>query len=432
MRYDRGPTRASFAWHLLFQQLLTWRLKIRGTGMEYGASSSYTRGILAHPAWERRPLSPIRRTSGERGFPQNGDQSSTHRADRPPGTQRRTHVTRTHRSGTMHATGSEQSRRWCARRLHSIVAALALILTLVNLLTADQGRIVTGAHAARTVSVISGEQYRPGDPDAYLDVYIPQAAIDSSERLPVLVWTHGGGWFSGSRTDAAPYFQRVASAGYVVVSLDYSLAPEHRYPRPVVQVNDALAYIETQAARFRLDPERIVLAGDSAGAQIASQVAIVITDPGYAGALGIVPTISPNQLRGTVLFCGIYDMAAFLGADGKASGLFDSGLNTAIETYIGDASAESPARAEMSTVNHVTPAFPPTFISGGNADPLTEDQSLPLAAALEGQGVDATSLFFPADHEPGLGHEYQFFLDTAGARTALNQLVAFLNRVTGS
>ncbi|HWV22941.1 MAG TPA: hypothetical protein VNZ58_02020, partial [Thermomicrobiales bacterium] len=91
----------------------------------------------------------------------------------------------------------------------------------------------------------------------------------------------------------------------------------------------------------------------------------------------------------------------------------------------------NPALAQMSTIDHVTAEFPPAFISGGNGDPLTPTQSKPLAAKLEGLGVDVTTLFFPDDHEPPQPHEFQFNLDTPEAQQALDESVNFLEQVFG-
>ena len=76
-------------------------------------------------------------------------------------------------------------------------------------------------------------------------------------------------------------------------------------------------------------------------------------------------------------------------------------------------------------VRHVTPAFPPAFISAGNADPL-EPHSHAMAAALQKQGVRVDALFFPKDHALPLPHEYQFNLDSEAGRKAMERSVAFL------
>ena len=86
--------------------------------------------------------------------------------------------------------------------------------------------------------------------------------------------------------------------------------------------------------------------------------------------------------------------------------------------------------AQMSTIDHVTAAYPAAFISGGNGDPLTDRQSRPLAAKLQSLGVPVSTLFFPPDHEPNLAHEYQFNIDTADAQDAFTRMIAFLHEQT--
>ncbi|MCS5478803.1 alpha/beta hydrolase [Corynebacterium sp. YIM 101645] len=125
--------------------------------------------------------------------------------------------------------------------------------------------------AAPGVEQRLGIPYRPGDRSAFLDVYTPHGATG---RLPTIVWTHGGTWLSGPRSDYA----------------GHSLAPGHRYPRALHQLNDAHTCLLAHAADLNVDTDRIVLAGDSAGAQLSAQLATAVTDPGYAAELGITPT----------------------------------------------------------------------------------------------------------------------------------------------
>jgi acetyl esterase/lipase len=80
----------------------------------------------------------------------------------------------------------------------------------------------------------------------------------------------------------------------------------------------------------------------------------------------------------------------------------------------------------MSTLRFVTRDFPATFISGGNADGLTPAQSRALAGRLAELGVPVTERFFADDHEPALGHEYQFKLDGIDARDTLAATLDFL------
>ena len=293
------------------------------------------------------------------------------------------------------------------------------------------------AHAPDGISSVTEQPYRPGDNDAHLDVYFPDTARPD-QRLPTVVWTHGGAWISGHKDDAAPYFQLIAAQGYAVVSLGYSLAPAETYPTAIHQVNDALAYIQGNAGRFRVDPTRVVLAGDSAGAQITSQIASLVTNPGYATELGLTSSLSPSQLRGVILFCGIYDMAVFLandhhpGSGSRTAKLLRWGTDESIWAYTGSRDHDFAVLRQMSSIDHLTAGFPPTFISGGNADPLTDAQSRPLAEKLSGLGVKVTPLFYPPHHEPQLAHEYQFDLDNADGKNALAQMLSFLGQNTST
>ncbi|GAA3644991.1 alpha/beta hydrolase [Microbacterium marinilacus] len=258
-----------------------------------------------------------------------------------------------------------------------------------------------------------------------LDVFSPEDR--DGEVLPTVVWIHGGAWISGFKEDVRPYVRMLAAEGYTTVSLNYSLGPESRYPTAVGQLNDALAFLVEHADEHGIDPSRIVIAGDSAGANLTSQLAALTTNPDYAAELGIRPSLTPSQLRGVLLNCGIYDVSGIP----NAPGIGGWGFRVALWAYLGDRDwSQSAGDRQMSTIDWVTADFPATWISGGNDDPLTPNQSRRLAERLDGLGVDVTPVFYPDDHEPALPHEYQFHLDLEDARTAFASTVAFLDRVT--
>lgn len=273
------------------------------------------------------------------------------------------------------------------------------------------------------VSVLATQAYRNGDDDAVLDVYYPQSA---QGPLPVLIWTHGGAWVSGSRQDAAPYFKLIAAEGYTVISLGYTLAPGKHYATQIHQINDAYAYIQQNAQRFHADTSRIFLAGDSAGSQISSQMAALITSPSYASAVGLTPSLQPAQLKGVILYCGIYQMDKLATPAPTVPKLVGWGTDITVWAYSGTRDTSAPVIQQMSPYYHVTKDFPPAFISGGNADPLTDVQSKPLVEKLQSLGVNVDTLFFPPDHQPQLPHEYQFNLDNADGQAALARSLQFL------
>lgn len=260
--------------------------------------------------------------------------------------------------------------------------------------------------------------------DTTMDVFTPASA---DGPLPTIVWIHGGAWISGAKENVDPYLRILAAEGYTTIGVNYTIGPEGVYPLAVHQLNDALAYIDAHAAELGVDPTQIVLAGDSAGAQLASQMATLITNPTYAEIMDITPSIDADQLTATVLNCGVYDLSALAQLDGIAGW----GFKSAMWAYSGTKTwAEDSTGATMSTVDWVTKDFPTTYISGGNGDGLTWLQSIPMAQRLEELGVDVTTQFWPAPHQPELPHEYQFHLDMPDAQTALQKTIDFLGAHT--
>ena len=286
---------------------------------------------------------------------------------------------------------------------------------------ASEARLVK--HVPPGIVTRSNLPYGTG-PTEVFDINLPP---DASGPLPVIVWVHGGAWIAGSKGGVANYLKVLAGHGYATVGVEYSTGYGTSYPTPVRQVNAALGHVSVNAGELGIDPARIILAGDSAGAQLAAQVANIITDPTYAGEVGIQPQIDPAQLRGVVLVSGAYDMQA-----ATVSGDMSWFVNTVLWAYSGVKDFVEDKQFTLASVAHyVTSSFPPAYITSGNGDPLSP-QAERLAASLSGMGVPVSSLFFPAAHEPQLPHEYQFNLDTAEGMEALDRMLTFLRTTLAS
>ncbi len=279
-------------------------------------------------------------------------------------------------------------------------------------------------HAVADITVLSDLEYSPGDRHARLDLYRPPAPTGP---LPVILWIHGGGWLSGDKTDSHGYFTILAAAGFAVVSVNYTITPGSKQPTPVRQVNEATRYLLEAADRLQIDPDRVVLAGDSAGAQLASQLVGVITNPGYAAELGVVPALRPDQLRAAILCCGVFDVAPFLSP--HVPRMLRWGIGTVLTAYAGTDDRKSAQLLEMTTIDAVTDAYPPTFLTGGDADPMTEHQSRPMAARLREHGVELDA-YFPDEPGHPASHEFQFNLDQPAGREALRRMLDFVHRHT--
>lgn len=109
---------------------------------------------------------------------------------------------------------------------------------------------------------------------------------------PAVVVVHGGGWIKGKRGQMEHIVEALVRHGYVVLDIDYRLAPEHPYPAAVDDVRSALRWLRDNAAQIGVDPQRLGLWGYSAGAHLAGLVAAKPRDdtpPVAAAVLGGMP-----------------------------------------------------------------------------------------------------------------------------------------------
>lgn len=327
-----------------------------------------------------------------------------------------------------------------ARAVRALQIGLALVLALVLWfhLTPWPGSMVIRAVAdyqvgtmqqALAEDVPSGIherrdlQYRPDDKDAFLDVYTPPGAAEAGTALPTIVWVHGGAWVAGNKNLIANYMRILAGEGHTVVAVGYSLAPEAQYPTPIVQVLDSLAYLNENARQLNIDPQHFVLAGDSAGAQIAAQSANVLTNPEYARTLDLPPTLAADQLAGVILAGGAFDLNLM-----RTGGVFGWLTDTALWAYSGTRDYRSAPTVQSASSLKLTEHYPPTYITVGNSDPLYT-QSVAMKARLQQLDVDVQSMIFDREHQPKLEHEYQFELNGPG-KLNLRRMDHFITKVT--
>ena len=275
-------------------------------------------------------------------------------------------------------------------------------------------------HVPSNVKSIVNQQYDVSDKNAFLDVYI---ASDTERKQPVIIWIHGGGLISGGKEQVANYCKILSSKGYVVVAIDYTIAPEGKFPTPLIQTNKALTYLFKNADRFKIDTSNMILAGDSGGAFIAAQVANTIYNKKYAEITKVNPGIQPQNLKGLLLYCGIYNLPE------NMEGVFEAFMTTVIWSYFGEKDISNNTYAKTAFVSeYISSSFPPCFISAGNGDPLLS-QSLELSSKLSEKNIIIDTLFYASDKEPPLPHEYQFTLETDAGKKALERSLLFLANV---
>jgi acetyl esterase/lipase len=137
------------------------------------------------------------------------------------------------------------------------------------------------------------------------DLYLPKGR----SKAPVLVAIHGGGWQVGSRAFYRYWGLFLARNGYAVFAIDYRLGKAGVYPAAVYDVKAAIQFIRAKAADFDLDPDRIGLIGDSAGAHLGALTALAGDQFSTAYRDDANAAIAAN-VKLVVGFYGVYDLLA--------------------------------------------------------------------------------------------------------------------------
>ena len=200
-------------------------------------------------------------------------------------------------------------------------------------------------------------------PDLTLDVYRSRGR--RSEAIPCLVYVHGGSWGGGDpRRVFRTVVHHLASQGWGVVTIRYPLSPTATFPDHVIGVNRALHWVKTEGAEtFGFDPDRIAVAGGSAGAHLASLAVLSdgLHQPGFESA--------DTSVKAAIVLYGIYD--------------FFNRNNTRVNwplipnRVMKAAVADAPDRyREASPIDQVRSDAPPFLVIHGTSDSL-----VPIAEA---------------------------------------------------
>ncbi len=205
----------------------------------------------------------------------------------------------------------------------------------------------------------------------------------TSARLPLLVYLHGGGWVIGDLDTHDTLCRSLAlAAGCAVLSVDYRLGPEHRFPAAVDDAVAALRFAQREAAALGADPARIAVGGDSAGGNLAAVACLAQRDAG-----GPLPCFQ-------LLIYPATDMCA-VAPSHRTNG---QGLLLTAELiawfsghYMGDAPREDWRASPLRATRH--DGLPPALVLTAGFDPL-RDEGRQYADALSAAGVPCQYVCF--------------------------------------
>ncbi|MBA61974.1 MAG: hypothetical protein CMJ76_06365 [Planctomycetaceae bacterium] len=193
-----------------------------------------------------------------------------------------------------------------------------------------------------------------------LDAYLLRAETP----MPCIVYVHGGGFTSGDKAQIqAPIFEPLMQLGFSYISINYRLAPEVTYPTLTDDVERAIAFIKANTKRFNVNPDKLVLMGDSAGGLLVS----------YVGA----KHKPGNEVAGVISFFGEHDLVIRASenpcaVDGKTIARPKGGcISAGLAAYLGFKEVTAETRkllAAASCVTHVDEDMPPYLLLHGTRD----------------------------------------------------------------
>lgn len=252
----------------------------------------------------------------------------------------------------------------------------------------------------------------PYAPGLLLDVYCPEGV---RTPLPTIVSIHGGGYVYGSKEIYRRYGMDLARRGFAVVNFNYRLAPKYRFPAPLEDANLVMEWLCLNGEKYHLDPGCIFLAGDSAGAQLASQYAAIVQNPEYAALFPF--QVPPIFIRALGLNCGRYDMAAWA-AEPREGIILD---------YLGNIAAGD---LRFQVLGAIGGSYPPAFLTTACHDFL-RPHAQPMRKFLTGKGVLSELHCYGTEDDKTVAHVFHVNIRQPEAVRCNDEECAFFSGFAG-
>ena len=243
-----------------------------------------------------------------------------------------------------------------------------------------------------------------------LDIVRP-TGLAASDRLPTVLFVHGGGFRAGNRESYLAQAARLAGHGYVTATASYRLAPRHQFPAAVEDVKAAVRFLRANAAKYNIDAERIGTIGGSAGGHLALMLGLTAGVPEFEGT-------GPNRDQSSRVQCVVnyYGPSDFTQS-------YQKSVDAAVVLPMflgGDLNNNRRIHQSASPLNWVTPRAAPTLSIHGTEDNYVAlEQSLWITTRLVDAGV-------PAELETisGAGHGFR----GADAERAESRAIAWFDK----
>ncbi len=159
------------------------------------------------------------------------------------------------------------------------------------------------------VTEVNDVVYSESNEYGKLDLLFDESQLSESGLYPVVFNIHGGGWITGDKRFRRGVSLQFANAGNFVVNINYALTPKYTYQDEVQNIFSALKWVRNNAEKYKLDLNKMVITGDSAGAHLSAVTLVTLLDTNWQQKFEV--ELLDIGFKGCILFCGPYDFGEF-------------------------------------------------------------------------------------------------------------------------
>lgn len=224
-------------------------------------------------------------------------------------------------------------------------------------------------------------------PNSFLDIWYPNE--DTATKRPTIIYFHGGGFIFGDKVTGDPlaegadngidFYSEIVKRGYNFISVNYCLAPKHRWPAQIHQVNRLMAFLTENHGSYGLDMDNVILMGSSAGANLTQIYGMLLANSEYAARLGVEPALKRERVKALAI-----DESALT----IKNVLNDKNMVMMTQTWLGTSDLEKsePVR-QLDMEANFAGDYLPTYLIASNREAFFEQGATAFANLLEASKI---------------------------------------------